>query len=273
MRVPTNRWPIVLLLAGLVAQPVFAGDPAVPQGMVRVEAGGYTPLFRDEGGPPFIAVGGFLLDQFPVTNAEFAEFVASEPRWSPENIKPVFADSQYLAHWREEAPGDRNGIGDQPVTNVSWFAARAYCDWQGKRLPTVDEWEYAAMASEDAPTAGSDPDFQARVLEWYSTPAITRLPRVQDTWQNYWGVHGLHGVVWELVNDFNTALVSGESRADSELENSLFCGAGAAAAVDPSDYAAFMRYAFRSSYEASSSISSMGFRCAQDVAVIAEVSR
>ncbi len=235
------------------------------QGMVRIEAGGYTPLFRDEGGPPFIAVDAFLLDQYPVTNGEFARFVASEQRWAPQNIKPVFADSNYLAQWREVAPQGLEGIENQPVTNVSWFAARAYCDWRGKRLPNVDEWEYVAMASEEAPTVGDDPDFQARVLQWYSTPAITRLPDVQDTWRNYWGVHGLHGVVWELVNDFNTALVSGESRADSELENSLFCGAGAAAAVDPSDYAAFMRYAFRSSYGARSSISSMGFRCASDV--------
>lgn len=259
------RLRILALMAGLAAQAAWpAGTPA-PPGMVRIEAGGYTPLFKDAGAPPQVPVGAFLLDRYPVTNGDFVRFVRSEERWAPDRIKPVFADSNYLAHWQDRAPDDPEGIGNQPVTNVSWFAARAYCGWQEKRLPTVDEWEYVAMASEDAPAAGDDADFQSRVLQWYSTPAITRLPAVQDTWQNYWGVHGLHGVVWELVNDFNTALVSGESRADSELENSLFCGAGAAAAVDPSDYAAFMRYAFRSSYTAISSISSMGFRCARDI--------
>lgn len=259
-----QRLPFLALMIGLVVlTPCFA-DMA-PQGMVRIEAGGYTPLFKDEGAPPQIAVGAFLLDRYPVTNAQFVQFVQSEPRWAPEQIKPVFADSNYLAHWDGLDQDGFEAISDQPVTSVSWFAARAYCKALGKRLPSVNEWEYVAMAGEDSALAVNDAEFQSRVLQWYSTPAITRLPDVQDTWRNYWGVHGLHGVVWELVNDFNTALVSGESRADSELENSLFCGAGAAASVDPSDYAAFMRYAFRSSYTATSSINSMGFRCASDI--------
>jgi formylglycine-generating enzyme required for sulfatase activity len=71
--------------------------------------------------------------------------------------------------------------------------------------------------------------------------------------------------VWELVDDFNTALVTGESRGDSQLDDSLFCGAGAASSVDPSDYAAFMRYALRTSYQAHYTMTSMGFRCANDI--------
>ena len=57
----------------------------------------------------------------------------------------------------------------------------------------------------------------------------------------------------------------GESRGDSQLEKSLFCGAGAAASIDPSDYAAFMRYALRSSYRAHYTMTSLGFRCARDL--------
>ncbi len=72
----------------------------------------------------------------------------------------------------------------------------------------------------------------------------------------------MHGVVWELVNDFNTALVTGESRGDSQLDKQLFCGAGAESSVDPNDYAAFMRYALRSSYSAHYTVESLGFRCA-----------
>ncbi|MFT6408028.1 MAG: sulfatase activating formylglycine-generating enzyme [Arenicella sp.] len=75
----------------------------------------------------------------------------------------------------------------------------------------------------------------------------------------------MHGVVWEMVRDFNTALVTGESRGDSSLDKQLFCGAGASSSVDPSDYAAFMRYALRSSYSASYTLSSLGFRCAKDI--------
>ncbi len=238
-----------------------ADDGAFREGMARVGPGSYRPLFKDEEGPRLIEVAPFLLDRYPVTNREFAEFVDRNPRWSPQNIKPVFADAGYLHQWEEQ---DLTEIADQPVTNVSWFAARAYCKEQGKRLPTFDEWELTGQASEDRPDGTADPAYRQQILEWYAKPAIMKLPAVQDTTANYWGVHGMHGVVWELVEDFNTALVTGESRTDSQLDNKLYCGAGAAAAVDPGDYAAFMRYAMRSSYEATYTLKSMGFRCAAD---------
>ena len=156
-------------------------------------------------------------------------------------------------------------IAEQPVTNVSWFAARAYCKSLDKRLPTVDEWEYVARASSKHAKGSEDPEYLQMILDWYAQPASQELPRVADTAPNFWGVHGMHGVIWELVNDFNTALVSGESRGDSQLEKQLFCGAGAVSAVDPGDYAAFMRYALRSSYSASYTMESLGFRCARDL--------
>ena len=56
--------------------------------------------------------------------------------------------------------------------------------------------------------------------------------------------------------------VAGESRGDTQLDQQLFCGAGAASSVDPNDYAAFMRYALRSSYSAHYTVESLGFRCA-----------
>jgi len=58
--------------------------------------------------------------------------------------------------------------------------------------------------------------------------------------------------------------VTGESRADQSIERTLYCGAGAAGATDFENYAAFMRYAFRSSLQASYCIANLGFRCAHD---------
>ncbi len=273
-RVPAAG-PVLLCLAALAAAPERLAD--TPGGtsvaaaaedhsdMVLVRAGSYAPLFRDPGQASRIPVDAFLMDRYLVSNADFAAFVAGHPGWAPARVKPVFADPNYLNQWQGSDPSDPTGIGPQPVTEVSWFAARAYCRAQGKRLPGVDEWEYAAGANEHSPEARDDPEFRQRVLTWYSRPAITHLPDVRDTWTNYWGIQGMHGVVWELVNDFNSALVSGESRGDSALETSLYCGAGAAASADPSDYAAFMRYALRSSYQATSTMRSLGFRCARDL--------
>ena len=66
------------------------------------------------------------------------------------------------------------------------------------------------------------------------------------------------------TDDFNSNLVSGESRGDSTVNKDLYCASGSAGAVNPSDYAAFMRYGFRSSLNAKFTLGSLGFRCAAD---------
>jgi formylglycine-generating enzyme required for sulfatase activity len=70
---------------------------------------------------------------------------------------------------------------------------------------------------------------------------------------------------WEWVENFNTALVTGESRGDTGLERSLFCGAGSIGSANPADYASFMRFAYRSSLKAVYTTKSLGFRCAAAV--------
>ena len=233
-----------------------------PSGMVHIPDGYYIPLFKENEQIQQFPVDAFFLDIHQVTNQEFQDFVMANPKWGSNKIKPIFADQNYLHHLKSELADSQSG---QPVTNVSWFAARAYCKSKNKRLPTVAEWEYVARASENKPEGKDEPGFNQLILEWYSKPATLDLPSVDSTTSNYWGVKGMHGVVWELVNDINTSLVTGESRGDSQLENALYCGAGAASSVDPSDYAAFMRYATRSSYEARYTLASMGFRCAKSI--------
>jgi formylglycine-generating enzyme required for sulfatase activity len=154
-----------------------------------------------------------------------------------------------------------------PVTNVSWFAAKAYCQWQHKRLPRVAEWEYAAQASADTPDGRSDPSYVSRMLAWYAVRSPPVPPPVGRGEKNYWGVYDLHGVVWEWVADFNTALVTGESRGDSDFERNLFCGAGAVGVTEAQrvNYPAFMRYAYRSSLQGHYTVNNLGFRCAKDL--------
>nr|BFD66266.1 formylglycine-generating enzyme family protein [Bdellovibrio sp. HAGR004] len=206
-----------------------------------------------------LKVTSFYIDAHPVTNSEYLEFVRKNPQWSKSQVKKLFADGSYLEYWSgDQSYGDKS-LASSPVVRVSWFAAREYCAWKGQRLPSTNEWEYVALSPFKNRTEIKD-----LILEWYGRGAEWPLRNVKKNSPNNLGVYDLHGLIWEWVEDFNTSLVTGESRADGGLDKNLFCGAGASAAADPADYAAFMRFAFRSSLQAKYTVQNLGFRCARD---------
>ncbi|TXK47593.1 formylglycine-generating enzyme family protein [Pontibacter qinzhouensis] len=241
--------------------------------MVEVAGGTFVPLYGSNN--QAVSVPGFLLDKYPVTNSEFEAFLAANQKWKKSEVKKLFADAGYLKHWagNAEVGEEAEKLKDSPVVNVSWFVAKAYCECQGKRLPTVNEWEYAAMASETKRNAASDPGFYQRSLDWYSQPNPKYLPPVQQSFRNVYGLYGMIGLVWEWTSDYNSALIVGESRANASLDRQLFCGAGSTGASDVKNYVAFMRYAFRSSLKPNYTVTNLGFRCARNASVKVTASR
>ena len=84
---------------------------------------------RDREKPPHsVTMPAYLLARVPVTNAQFARFVSATSHDAGSD-------------WKQYA----SKLGDQaPVVCVNWNDATAYCTWAGLRLPTEEEWEYAA---------------------------------------------------------------------------------------------------------------------------------
>jgi len=197
-----------------------------------------------------IRVAAFRLERHPVTHADFLAFVRARPQWRRDRVKRLFADPAYLRRWSgplAHPPTQARA----PVTEVSYFAARAYCRWRGRRLPTVAEWEYAAAGVDDA-----------AIIEWARRPTPERLPPVEGAAPNRFGVHDLHGLVWEWTADFNSELVITELGGDASLTRNLFCGDHGETPPGPGEYGAFMRIALRGSLEASHALANLGFRCA-----------
>jgi formylglycine-generating enzyme required for sulfatase activity len=102
------------------------------------ECGQYqTPLQRP------VELRPYAIDETPVTNAQFARFLREaqyQPKY-PEN---------FLKHWTGHPEGTRPPADkeDHPVVYVDLDDARAYAAWAGKRLPTEEEWQYAAGGPE-----------------------------------------------------------------------------------------------------------------------------
>src|SRR3989338_6499566 len=116
--------------------------------MVMIPAGEYTPLYSESKQQKTIVVNAFYLDVYPVTNREFLGFVTERSQWKKSRVVSLFSDKNYLQSWVSDLELGRLNP-ESPVTTVSWFAAKAYCQWVGKRLPIVDEWEYAAQPTEN----------------------------------------------------------------------------------------------------------------------------
>lgn len=245
---------------------VASDKPAAPgfRRMTSIPAGVHRPLFRMPDEPRVVPVEAFRMDLTPVTNGDFLEFVRRNPRWRRSMVKRVFADEGYLAHWRGDLDlGEASAsLEAQPVTRVSWFAAKAYAAWRGCRLPSTSEWECVASAGFASRDGSREPAFVAQLNRWYATPSSPSLPAVAGGRPNYFGVHDLHGVIWEWTADFNSELVTGDARGDTGIERELFCGAGSQGAADRTDFPAFMRSALRSSLRASYTLPNLGFRCA-----------
>jgi formylglycine-generating enzyme len=254
---------LALTLASPLAASAGGGAEGGPdRGMVRIPGGSHLPLYANAGAR--IPVAAFEIDRFPVTRGDYLAFVTRSAAWRKSRMNPAFAAPQYLAGWAGDLDAGGPGDANRPVTHISWFAARAFCAAQGKRLPSTVEWEYAAAASETERDASRDPAFIADVLRTYLARRFAPPP-VGGATPNRFGVHHLHDRTWEWVEDFNSVLVSHDSRGASGNDRQMFCAAGAIGATDPGNYPAFLRYGFRAGQHGRTTAPTVGFRCARSV--------
>ncbi len=136
--------------------------------MVKIGRGKYIPLYgRDS---QYVQVKDFWMDVYPVTNRNYLEFVVKNKRWRKSNSKKIFVDDNYSIHWKNDTTLGEQLNENSPVTNVSWYAAKAYCECQGKRLATVDEWEYVAMSDQTKSDARKVKAYNQYILDWYEKP-------------------------------------------------------------------------------------------------------
>lgn len=224
--------------------------------MKWINGGTYKPMYGTDSGK-LVQVNGFYMDESLVTNKDYLIFVNKYPQWKKGSTKKIFADESYLKNWISDTKFP-SALNNTPVTYVSWFAAKAYCECQGKRLPTNDEWEFVAMANAKLKDARKDSLNNTKILAQMQK-RNTHLINVKQSAPNLYGIYDLHNLVWEWTFDFNAIMINGENRNNNNKE--MFCAAGSLSANNLMDYVGFMRYAFRASVKANYNVGNLGFRC------------
>ncbi|MGH7772986.1 MAG: formylglycine-generating enzyme family protein [Candidatus Binatia bacterium] len=173
--------------------------------MVSIPAGPFTMGSdtgpADERPAHRVELPAFAIDRTPVTNAQFAAFLnaASPMNAAGERLYDV-DDGDARIHQRGGKWVADPGFENHPVVEVSWFGARDYCAWAGKRLPTEAEWEKAARGTDGRkyPWGNSPPDRTRAQFNagWNQTAPVDSFPKGASPY----GVLDLSGNAWEWVS-------------------------------------------------------------------------
>jgi len=164
--------------------------------------------------PHTVPIQGMFVSETEVPARLFSAFLQENPQWQRSDLEKLLSrglvTESYLEGWTEE--GFPEGTGDLPVTQVSWFAAEAFCRWFSSklpsflegyeaRLPTEAEWEWAARGGlvDAAYPSGAKP-----VTEVFFKPGISGPRPVGSSSPNGYGLRDTSGNVWEWCSDWHS---------------------------------------------------------------------
>ena len=144
-----------------------------------------------------VYLDAFHIDRYEVTNAQYKKFIDANPQWQKNRIPEKYHDGDYLKHWNgNNYPPDK---GNHPVVYVSWYAAMAYGEWRGKRLPTEAEWEKAARGDRYGRDYAWGDSLDPSKANYGDEIGDTTPVGTYD--MNGYGLYDMTGNVWEWCLD------------------------------------------------------------------------
>ncbi len=236
---------------------LFDQRVTIPLGMTLIPAGEFL-MGMEDGLPDArplhrLYLSSYWIDQHGVNNGEYRQCV-ERGSCSPPKVPESFDDPQLVR---------------QPVTNVTWGQAQAYCQWAGKRLPTEAEWEKAARGTDGRryPWGNSDDVIlknRVKMTDMKTSVDGVEPAGVRSASASPYGVSGMVGVVSEWVRDWYAEdfyRISPSRDPQGPLRGTFRVLRGGGWMERPLE----LRTGYRSWDEMTYWGPTLGFRCANDV--------
>jgi formylglycine-generating enzyme required for sulfatase activity len=193
----------------------------------------------------------FAMDEMLVTNAQFARFLATS------HYRPKYSEN-FLKHWRGGSPP--TGHEDHPVVYVDLDDARAYAKWARKRLPTEEEWQYAAQGADGRkyPWGEQMEPGRCNAGETGGTTPVNAFPNGRSPF----GCYDMCGNVWQWTESERS---DGRTRFCIIRGGAWFAAKGSNWYVDGGPRPANFATKFLMTWPGLDRCSTIGFRCAADL--------
>lgn len=143
-------------------------------------------------------INEFYIDKYEITNAEYKDFIDTNPLWQKENVLKSIVGETYLWGWKGNMYP--KGRANHPVVNISWFAAKAYAEWVGKELPTQAQWELAARGTthnKKYAWGDTDPKDKAN-YDRYTPKVCFRIPPTEVVGSYHHNEYGLYDMTGNI---------------------------------------------------------------------------
>lgn len=244
--------------------------------MVSVSGGTFQMGSNDGGSDETpvhsVTVSSFEISKHEITHSQYIAFlndIGCNSDGSYQGTEYIDMDDSDCAIGHDGSEfyfdgSSHSSTSDCPVIEVTWYGAKAFCEWAGGRLPTEAEWEFAARGGNSSNGYTYSGSNTKGDVAWYSGNSNSKTHPVGEKNPNELGLYDMSGNAWEWCNDW----YGSDYYSNSPQNNPQGSSSGSGRVIRGGGWlinAGSCRVASRGYYDPDSSDYYLGFRMARSL--------